>query len=75
VLVVTGIDVIEIVVTDEAIVLVGVVVTVGGRDVGTIVVGGCIWTGTGVGGDVHPAAKIAASKNTIVIISVLVLFI
>ena len=73
--VVTGIDVTVIVVTDEAIVLVGVVVTVGGRDVGTIVVGGCVWTGAGGEGATHPAAKIAANKNTIVIISVLVLFI
>jgi hypothetical protein len=72
---VTGIDVTVIVVTDEAIVLVGVVVTVGGSDVGTIVVGGCVWTGTGVDGDVHPAANIAANKNTLIIISVLVVFI
>jgi hypothetical protein len=72
---VTGIDVIVIVVTDEAIVLVGVVVTVGGRDVGTIVVGGSVWTGAGAGGDTQPAAKIAAIKNIIVIISVLVPFI
>jgi hypothetical protein len=72
---VTGIDVIVIVVTDEAIVPVGVVVTVGGRDVGTIVVDGCVWTGAGAGGDIQPAAKIAAIKNIIVIISVLVPFI
>jgi hypothetical protein len=50
-------------------------VTVGGRDVGTIVVGGCVWTGTVVDGDVHPAANIAANKNTLIIISVLVVFI
>jgi hypothetical protein len=72
---VTGIDVTVIVVTDEAIVPVGVVVTVGGRDVGTIVVDGCVWTGAGAGGDIQPAAKIAAIKNIIVIISVLVPFI
>ena len=73
--VVTGIDVTGIVVTDGALVLTGVVVTVGGRDAGTIVVGGGVWTGAGVDGDAHPAAKIAASKNTLVIISVLVPFI
>jgi predicted small secreted protein len=50
-------------------------VTVGGRDVGTFVVSGCVWTGAGVGGDTQPAAKIAAIKNIIVIISVLVPFI
>ena len=73
--VVTGIDVTVIVVTDEAIVLIGVVATAGGRDVGTIVVGGCVCTGAGAEGATHPATKIAANKNTIVIISVLVPFI
>jgi hypothetical protein len=75
---VPGIDVTVNVVTDEAIVAVKVVVTVGGMDVGTIVtivVGGRVWTGAEAGGDTQPAVKIAAHKNTIVIISVLVLFI
>jgi hypothetical protein len=72
---VAGIDVTVTVVTDEAVVLVGVVVIVGGRDVGTIVVGGCVWAGAGAGGDTQPAAKIAAIKNVIVIIRVLVPFI
>jgi hypothetical protein len=75
VLVTTGIEVTGVVVEIGAIVFCVVIETVVGIDVGTIVVGGCVCTGAGVDGDAHPAAKTAASKNTIVIISVLVPFI
>jgi hypothetical protein len=41
-----------------------------------MVVGGGVWTGGGAEGDAHPATKIAAtSKNIIVIIRALFLFI
>jgi hypothetical protein len=74
-LVTTGIEVTGVVVAIGAIVFSAVVETVAGIDVWVIVVGGGVWAGTVEVGDVHPATKIAASKQTIVIISGLFPFI
>jgi hypothetical protein len=76
VLVIAGVEVTAVLVAAGAIVFCGVVETVFGSDVRTMVVGGGVWTGGGAEGDAHPATKIAAtSKNIIVIIRALFPFI